>query len=145
MTPILTEVIAAICRERDTSFYQVHDLVHQLLSEYGEADLTNRLFAEIPRDVSFEIVVDLLDTLCGSTSDNGGALHQTLEDWLREGKDNRKLRIALHCEAYPFTDADEMERVLGHLSETNAAVSYRCRFLIAERKGLIQSAIKTSS
>ena len=135
MTTILKQVIDYICRERDTSFADTFTLVQELLAEYGEGDLANRLFAEIPRDVPFEVVTDLLDILSWSASEEASvAMARTREGWLREGKDNRKLRIALHGEAYPFVDADEMERVLGHLAETNGAVSSECRRLIEQRR-----------
>jgi hypothetical protein len=135
MTPILEKVLAAICRERDARFDQTFRLVDELLAEYGEDDLANRLVEEIPRDVPFEIVTDLLDILAWSASEKVSfAIGRTLEDWLRAGMDTRKLKIALHCESYPFVDQEEMERVLGHLAETNGDVSGRCRLLIAERR-----------
>jgi len=135
MTPILSQVIAAICRERDERFDDTFQLVQQLLSEYGEHDLANRLFAEIPRDVPFEVVTDLLGILSWSGSD--ACVHEigrTTEGWLKEGKDNRKLQIALHGEAYPFADIAEMERILSHLAQSNEHVRGRCLLLIEQRR-----------
>lgn len=61
------------------------------------------------------------------------SLHRTVEDWLLEGADNRKLLIALHLDAYPFIDSDEMTRVLTDLAERNPRVAPRCKLLIQSR------------
>lgn len=60
---------------------------------------------------------------------------RTMEGWLREGKDNRKLLIAVHVEVYPFIDAREMCAVLSQLEQTAIPrVAARCRELIRLRQ-----------
>lgn len=136
MNPILDAALEAICRERgegDSS--DTFEAVEALHQAYGEEDLANRLFAEIPRTVPFEIVVELFDILAWETRDNGAAMTRTMEGWLREGKDNRKLLIALHLEVYPFIDAQEMYAVLSKLEKTAIPrVRERCGELIRLRR-----------
>jgi uncharacterized protein YijF (DUF1287 family) len=135
MTPVLEKVIAAICRERDGRFDETFRLVDQLLTEYGEDDLANRLVNEIPRKVPFEIVTELLDILSWSASEKASiAIGRTREQWLRDGTDTRKLMIALHGESYPFIDQGEMESVLARLAHVNSDVSGRCLLLIEQRR-----------
>lgn len=138
MNPILDAALEAICRERgegDSS--DTFEAVEALHQAYGEEDLANRLFAEIPRTVPFEIVVELFDILAWETRDNGAAMTRTMEGWLREGKDNRKLLIALHLEVYPFINAQEMYAVLSELEKTAIPrVRERCAQLIRERREL---------
>jgi len=86
--------------------------------------------------VPFELVAELFNLLAWQTNDNGASVTRTIETWLREGTDNRKLLIALHLDVYPFIDDEEMERVLSHLAETNVRVSARCKELIRSRRGV---------
>lgn len=96
MQPILAQVIASICRERDQRFKDTLPLVQQLLSEYGEHDLANRLYAEIPRDVPYEVVADLFGLVLRSGNEAcTDAIARSLRSWLRQAADNRKLSIAL--------------------------------------------------
>lgn len=138
MNPILEAVLEAICREREgASFAAAFDAVEALRQAYGEEDLANRLFAEIPRTVPFEIVAELFDILAWETRDNGAAMTRRMEGWLREGTDNRKLLIALHVEVFPFIDAREMCAVLSQLEQTAIPrVRGRCTQLIRERREL---------
>ena len=138
MNPILDAALDAICREREeASFAAAFEAVEALHQAYGEEDLANRLFAEIPRTVPFEIVVELFDILAWETHDNGAAMTRTMEGWLRDGTDNRKLLIALHLEVFPFIDAQEMYAVLSRLEATaTPRVRERCTQLIRERREL---------
>lgn len=135
MLPIISTALDAICLERDDQkFSASFDAVSALLKEFGKQGLAERLFSEIPRSVPFELVAELFDFLAWQTEDNGGAIHRTIEDWLREGTDNRKMLIALNLEIYPFTDDKEMVQVLSHLAETNARIAGRCKEIIQARK-----------
>jgi hypothetical protein len=137
MHPVISAALDAICLERDDQRYSASfDTVAAVVSEFGEPDLANILFSEIPRTVPFELVAELFDLLAWQTNDNGASITRTIEVWLREGTDNRKLLIALHLEVYPFIEDAEMERVLSHLAETNVRVSARCKELIQSRRGV---------
>jgi len=135
MLPIISTALDAICLERDDQKYVASfDAVSALVKEFGEQGLAERVFSEIPRTVPFELVAELFDLLAWQTEDNGGAIHRTIEEWLREASDNRKMLIALNSGIYPFIDDEEMERVLSHLATTNARISGRCKEILQARK-----------
>jgi hypothetical protein len=137
MHSVISAALDAICLERDDQKYSLSfETAAAVVTEFGEPDLANILFSEIPRTVPFELVAELFDLLTWQTDDNGGSIHSTIETWLREGTDNRKLLIALHLDVYPFTNGDEMEKVLSQLAETNTRVSSRCKELIQSRRKL---------
>jgi hypothetical protein len=138
MQPVLVEALAAISAERPRSFDRSFRLVDRLLREYGEAGLADRLASEIPPEVPWELVVDLLDILAWSTSDNGAAISRTAEAWLRAGDDPRRVRIALDLEVYPFLDRAEMEGVLRGIVARYPDLSHRCEELIESRRHLAE-------
>ena len=138
MSPTISKVLEAICLERDNERYSTSfAAAAELIAAYGEdrlADrLADRLFNEIPATVPFEIVAELFDIISWQTNDNGTGIARTLESWLLAGLENRKLRIALQVEVYPFLDADEMVRVLSDLAQKNPKVAARCKLLIQSR------------
>ncbi|MFG0228939.1 hypothetical protein [Achromobacter sp. 413638] len=135
MHPVLATALAKIRQERDEKSYSASlDAVSAIVRHFGEVNLAEVLFSEIPRTVPFELVAELFDLLAWQTNDNGASMARTTEAWLREGSDSRKLLIALHLEVYPFVDGGEMERVLLPLAKTNARVSARCMALIHARR-----------
>ena len=134
MNVALANALEAIVRERNSGFKEASTCVGRLLKEYAEPQIADRLFDEIPRSIPWEVVADLLGILVWITNDNGSDIARTAERWLREGSDTRKVKIALHLEAYPFIDQAEMEHVLGHLIKTNPEVAARCQELIDMRR-----------
>lgn len=136
MHKIISQALDTICLERDNQKYSASfDAVSAIVKEFGEQGLAERLFSEIPRTVPVEIVAELFEFLTWKTEDNGGAIHQTLENWLRDGTDSRKLLIALNSGVYLFKDDREMEQVLSQLMQTNARVAARCKEVLQARKG----------
>lgn len=115
MSPIVERCLDTICLERDEGYDASFDVVTDLVNEYGEADLAQRLFDEIPRHVPFEVVCDLFSILLWQTSDNGSAIMRTVEDWLRQANDTRKMLVALNLELIPFSSAAEAKEVLGRI------------------------------
>lgn len=96
MHPSLKQALDIISIERHAAEYtQAFDAVNEVVSVFGELDLANRLFAEIPRTVPEELVVELFNLLAWQTNDNGAAMTREVETWLREQHDPRKLRIAM--------------------------------------------------
>ncbi|MEM8530417.1 MAG: hypothetical protein AAGF95_06220 [Chloroflexota bacterium] len=130
MTELLQHTLAIIDTERPY-FADSFELVDQLLATYGENDLANRLYVDISEAVSWEIVVDLFNILLWSTSDNGHALTQLTDEWLRNGTDLRRIMIALHMDSFPFRNKAEMEQVLSELAIRHPTVHGRCYELIA--------------
>jgi hypothetical protein len=137
MHPLVAQAIDTVCPSRDEGSWKMldEDILSALVEEFGEEGLANRLYSEIPHSVPYEVVCDLFDLLAWRTDDNGASVTRTIEDWLREGLDNRKLRIALHLEVYPFIDQREMEEVLSGLADKNSTLAYRCHELIKNRAG----------
>lgn len=58
---------------------------------------------------------------------------RTIEGWLREGTNLRRIQIASHLNRSPFFDPAEMERVLSDIAQRFPEVADRCTELIAER------------
>jgi hypothetical protein len=135
MHALVAQAIDAICLSRDEGGWKSldEDVLSALVQEFGEDAFADRLYSEIPRSVPYEVVCDLFDLLAWRTNDNGASVTRTIEDWLRAGLDNRKLRIALHLEVYPFIDEYEMKEVLSRLADSNSTFAYRCHELIKNR------------
>ncbi|MGE7955929.1 hypothetical protein ACQKQA_04880 [Pseudomonas sp. NPDC089530] len=105
-----------------------------VVTEFGELDLADRLFADIPESVPFLLVVKLFDLLAWQTDDNGSAMTRTIERWLVEGTSLRKVQIALNLDVYPFLDECEMCRVLSDIAELHPQVADKCQQLIGSRQ-----------
>ena len=124
MSPVLSAALQTLCQERDSGEYSAaFEAVSALVNEYGECELANRLFEEIPGTVPFELVAELFNLLVWQTNDNGDAITQTAESWLCKGSDIRKLRIALNLDVYPFLDEVEMRQVLSALANARDALN----------------------
>ena len=138
MHPLVEQVIETICLSRDEGNWKSlnEKVLTDLAQEFGEDNLADRLYREIPRSVPYEVVCDLFNLLAWRTNDNGSSVTRAIEDWLRNGTDGRKLRIALNLDVYPFIDEDEMESVLSALAQTSPVVAFRCQELIKSRKRL---------
>jgi len=126
MTPILTRCIESICSERDSGWNETFDVVDQLVKDYGEERLANRVVEEVPRTVPFEVVADLLSILIWSTSDNGCSITNSANLWLRDQTDTRKVLIALNLEVIPFSSEDEAKQVLMPLMKSNHLTYAHC-------------------
>jgi hypothetical protein len=140
MHPTLAHAIDTLCQERDAEAYsQTFTAVNLLVNEFGEDQLATRLFDAIPRTVAFELVAELFGVLIWSTRDNGGAIMRTLESWLEDGADDRKIRIALaidYLQVYPFNDDERMRTVLLTLAQARHRHAGQCERLIAARRAL---------
>ncbi|WP_421526326.1 hypothetical protein [Pseudomonas yamanorum] len=126
------KVIAAESSEPE--YTEAFSAVHAVVIEFGEENLADRLFADIPDSISFMQVARLFDFLAWQTDDNGSAMTRTAERWLVECTDLRKIQIALNLEVYPFPDELEMYRVLSDVAESFPQMADRCQQLISSRK-----------
>lgn len=102
--------------------------------EFGEENLADRLFADIPDSISFMQVARLFDFLAWQTEDNGSAMTRAIERWLVEGTNLRKVQIALNLDVYPFLDEREMDRVLSDVAVSLPEMADRCRQITSSRK-----------
>ncbi|MEW6129431.1 MAG: hypothetical protein AB1757_20490 [Acidobacteriota bacterium] len=133
MNRILQDTLAMIKAERGGSGSERFALVDKLLLEYGENNLAERLYNDIPPEWTWGIVADLFAILIWSTSDNGHALTNVTDQWLEQGDDLRKIQIALHLDTYPFLQRDKMNSVLSSLATRYPIVADRCNELILSR------------
>lgn len=134
MSKLLEETLSAIQTERRGEFDRSFDLVDDLLAEYGENNLAERLYQEISPKWHWEVIADLFAILIWSTSDNGCyALTTVTDQWLQEGDDIRKIQIALHLDIFPFLYPDQMSNVLTNIAERYPEVAAQCEELIGSR------------
>jgi len=136
MHPILQETLLAIEAERRDQFDQSFLLADQLLAVYGEEELVEQLYRDIPAACPWEVVADIFAILIWSTSDNGAAITQVTDQWLVEGDDLRKIRIALHLDTYPFLERAKMEAILTGLAGQHPEVAQKCQELIESRRAV---------
>jgi hypothetical protein len=135
MHPSLKQALDIIAIERNAAEYDLaFDSVREVVSVFGELNLANRLFEEIPQTVAEGLVADLFNLLAWQTNDNGSAITREVETWLREGQDARKITIALSLDVYPFPDAHQMYQVLSKIAAAIPELAERCQALITLRK-----------
>ena len=132
MNTLLTETLECIAIESG-DFDKSFGLVDRLIEDYGEADLTQRLYADIDQSVPWEIVADLFSILIWSTSDNGTSLTDVTEQWITECDDERKIAIALNIDVYPFISEIEMINKLKLVADNFPNLKQRCMALIFSR------------
>jgi len=144
MTSTLSEAVAAILAERPERFDESFRLADRLLAEYGEDDLAERLYADIPPDCPWEVVADLLTILVGITSDNGSTIQRTAERWLSDGEDLRRVRVALGMDVYPFLNRNEMESVLTRVAARHPEVAGQIAQLLASRREINEGPARTA-
>lgn len=125
-------VIAAEISEPE--YTEAFRAVHAVVVEFGEENLADRLFADIPDSIPFMQVAQLFDFLAWQTNDNGSAMTRTVERWLVEGTDLRKIQIALSLDVYPFPDEHEMYRVLSDVAVSLPEMAGTCQQLISSRQ-----------
>lgn len=133
MTPILKKTLDKI-EEEANSFNESFVLVDELLKEYGENNLANRLYSEIEESISWVVVADLFGILIWSTSDNGHELIKETEQWLIKSYSPRKILIALNLDVYPFLERAEMETVLNNIISKYPSLAEECNKIIARRR-----------
>jgi hypothetical protein len=134
---LVTEALATVAAEYG-NLDRTFDLARQLVNAYGQEDLAERLYADLPADGSWEGAAVLYHAIFWVLQWQGRGddtrLMESPERWLHDGTDLGKVRIVLHVEVYPFDRPAEMERVLRRVAARQPAVAERCRELIAARR-----------
>lgn len=125
-------VIAAESSEPE--YTEAFSAARAVVLEFGEENLADRLFADIPDSISFMQVARLFDFLAWQTEDNGSAMTRAIERWLVEGTNLRKVQIALNLDVYPFLDEREMDRVLSDVAVSLPEMADRCQQIISSLK-----------
>ncbi|WP_420233301.1 hypothetical protein ACN079_01980 [Pseudomonas sp. ABY48] len=126
------DVIASECCEPE--YTEAFSAVRAVVTEFGEKNLAERLFADIPDSISFLLVARLFNLLAWQTDDNGSAMTRTVEHWLVEGTNLRKLQLALNLDVYPFVEEGDMYRVLSDVAVTHPQLADKCQQMISSRK-----------
>jgi hypothetical protein len=133
-TELLGRVLSAIESERDGRFFHASELVRQLVAICDESDLAERLHRAIPERCPWEVEADLFNILVWNTADNGSNVCRTAAKWLEANDDLRRIRVALHIGAYPYSDPTELAHVLERVVTSHPEVAGRCRELMESRK-----------
>lgn len=135
MSKLLAETLKEIECERpryDLSF----TLADKLVAQYGEQELPDKLYEGCDSSVKWPVIADLFSILIWSTSDNGQALMRTMERWIIECNDERKVNIAINLDCAPFRYLPDMMRYLGAASEKFPSTRVQCANLLNWRMKL---------
>lgn len=120
-------------RPREETSHETFDQADEVIRQFGEQDLASRVYDAIPLDVPWENVAYLFAIFIWSTSDNGHALTETTNQWLKDGEDIRRMLIALNLDTYPFIDEQEMVDVLTKIQDKSPELRFHCQRLIKSR------------
>ncbi|MBY8957522.1 hypothetical protein J1G18_09500 [Pseudomonas sp. MIS38] len=135
MHQVVERALNVIATESSEPEYtEAFSAARAVVLEFGEDNLADRLFADIPDSISFMQVARLFDFLAWQTEDNGSAMTRAVERWLVEGTNLRKVQIALNLDVYPFLDEREMDRVLSDVAVSLPEMADRCQQIISSRK-----------
>lgn len=134
MTDLLNQILTSIGTVTEGLGGVSFSLVNELVEAYGESDLANRLYADIPEEVPWQVVARLFNGIIWSTTDNGAALCYAVEGWLATGDDLRKARIGLALEVFLYPDSGQMEEVLCRLARRFPEVKIECDCMIYWRR-----------
>ena len=135
MHQVVERALNVIATESSEPEYtEAFSAARAVVLEFGEENLADRLFADIPDSISYMQVARLFDFLAWQTEDNGSAMTRAIERWLVEGTNLRKVQIALNLDVYPFLDEREMDRVLSDVAVSLPEMADRCQQIISSRK-----------
>jgi len=130
-TTLVQATLDEVAALRLSNYQGSDDTVMRLLDEYGDdSDLAELLWADLPATYCPEDVAVLLDLWTWRTNDNGARIGRTLERWVVESSDERKVWIALNQEAYPFIDGNIRIAYLLRLRSVFPALEERCDAMI---------------
>lgn len=119
MNNLLTQTLSAIERE-SPEFDESFDLAKKLVELFGEQDLGRRLYSEIDTKTNWRVVADLYAILIWEVSDkNVGELAGTLKQWLIDGDDVRKIRVAINSDVCPFKVKVDMVNAFEGIKRTH--------------------------
>jgi hypothetical protein len=129
----IEKTLITISEERAECYSNSYAMAAAIVKEYGENDLANRLWADIPESSSLRDVADLYGILVWSTQDNGYEILKTTEKWIRDCQDYRKVHLSLHLDVYPFKTPQDMSEALEIVIKTFPNLKFVCKKLIESR------------
>jgi hypothetical protein len=130
----LDQALQTVAQERGHQFNEAFRAASQLVAEWGESNLAERILTAAPVSVPWEVVADLLGILEWSTQDNGAAIRQQADRWLVEAKDLRRVQVALNLDTYPFASLAQMSAVLAEVATHHPEVASQCAQLVHQRR-----------
>ena len=119
------------CEGGESPSNAAFDLVRQLVEEFGEQGIADRVLDQTPLSTSWQLTADILAIMIWSTSDNGAQISRDSERWINECSDERRAFVALNLDVYPYLDSSEMEASLRKLAVGFPALSDVCDSMIA--------------
>ena len=122
--------------ESDAAF----DQVAPALLQFGEDDLAERLMAAAA-DAPWEGIAAFLNIASWDVSSAAESqIFRTIEAWLADPKDLRRVQVALHVEVIPFmkqgADPAALEQVLANVAATFPETAPRCRHVLEQAQML---------
>ncbi|MFK5947964.1 MAG: hypothetical protein QM500_04225 [Methylococcales bacterium] len=122
----------------DSPSDELTSLITQAQELNNSDDLSEALFS-YSKGSDVDKLIYILDVSAWCGSDNGSALHRTLESWLYSSNE-QKIYAALNVEAYPFIEKVEMEKCLKQLQVKYPQFREKCEYLIDSRNQLNENA-----
>lgn len=118
--------------ESDAAF----DQVAPALLQFGEEDLAERVMGAAG-DAPWEGIAAFLNIASWDVSPTAETrIFRTIERWLLEGEDLRRVQVALHIEVIPFSkkgaDAGLLKQVLDTVSAKFPETEPRCRHMLEQ-------------
>ena len=112
-----------------------------LLAAYPSgSEVADLLWADLPADMKTEDVADLLSLWCWRTDDNGSQIMRTVERWIDESTDARKVGVAISLDAFPFIDHSTRLARMRSLGTKFPQFRSRCESIIAQTKEMMEDA-----
>lgn len=124
--------LAAEGMESDAAF----DQVAPALLQFGEEDLAERIM-EAAGDAPWEGIAAFLNIASWDVSPPAESrIFRTIETWLADAHDLRRVQVALHLEVIPFmkegADPGILERVLANVSAKFPETAPRCNHVLEQ-------------
>jgi hypothetical protein len=138
-TQLIQAAIAEVQELRKVQFNGPDEQVQQLLDSYlPEDSLADLLWADAGAEASVQDIADLLSLWSWRTDDNGSGIMRTMERWIEEGTDSKKIAVALELDAYPFIDHRVRIAKLQCVAAKFPELAQRCQLVITKSKNLIE-------
>ena len=116
---------------RRADFRGDDSIICELLKSYSDDEsVAEVLWDELPSECDVQDIADLLALWSWRDNDNGAQVMRTLEHWIIQLVDERRVAVALNLDAYPFTDPAERVVYLKKAGEKYPALQNKCREII---------------
>lgn len=137
---IIEDTLAEVQALRTQNFRGSDELIIRLLRSYPDDEaLADHLWADLPANAAVHDIADLLSLWSWRAEDNGARILRTAERWIEEGRDSKKIEVALNLDAFPFLD-DEVRVVrLVKIAAKFPQLAPRCQRIIDQSRAWIEN------